>query len=217
MDPRSDESLAAAAADGEPGALDALLERHQARIYRFGKRMCGNVEDARDVLQETLLTMARSIHSFRGASSMSTWLYTIARSFCIKKRRRSKFAPTEIRSLDALATDALEPQDEGLMPDAALAGKEIGDALETAIGLLDPDQREVLILRDIEGLTTPEVAKILGITVAAAKSRLHRARARLREHLGDHPEDEQRPQASEPGCGQPMGSPTPRLARNGVK
>ena len=84
---------------GDRQAIEELLARHQAQVYRFGLRMCRNPEDAEDVLQETLLAMARGVRDFRGASSISTWLYTIARSFCIKKRRTSKFAPKAPRSL----------------------------------------------------------------------------------------------------------------------
>src|SRR6187397_3346990 len=86
---------------GDRQALEALLERHQAQVYRFGMKMCRDPEDAADVLQDTLFAMARGVRDFRGASSLSTWLYTIARSFCIKKRRRSKFAPAAERSLDS--------------------------------------------------------------------------------------------------------------------
>lgn len=100
----SDDHLLAAARAGDPHALETLLQRHQAQVYRFGMRMCRDPEDAKDVLQETLLSMARSVRDFRGASSLSTWLYAIARSFCIKKRRRSKFAPNEERSLDSDVT-----------------------------------------------------------------------------------------------------------------
>src|SRR5258708_3072788 len=95
----TDQQLLELSRAGDGKALEALLERHQAQIYRFGMKMCRDPEDAKDVLQDTLLAMARGVRDFRGASSISTWLYTIARSFCIKKRRKSKFAPEE-RSLD---------------------------------------------------------------------------------------------------------------------
>src|SRR5512137_2526034 len=100
MEPTDQELLDAARA-GDRRALESLLGRHQPRVYRFGLRMCRDPEDAKDVLQETLLAVARGVKDFRGASSVSTWLYTIARSFCIKKRRRSKFAPEHEESLDA--------------------------------------------------------------------------------------------------------------------
>jgi RNA polymerase sigma-70 factor (ECF subfamily) len=180
----SDDHLLAAARAGDRRALETLLERHQAQVYRFGVRMCRDPEDAKDVLQDTLLAMARGVRDFRGASSISTWLYTIARSFCIKKRRRSKFAPDEERSLGgALAAEAKHPADPGRSPDEALAGKQVATALEQAIGALEPMYREVLLLRDAEGLTAPEVAEILGLTPQAVKSRLHRARLSVRERV----------------------------------
>ena len=169
--------LLEAAREGDAGALESLLRRHQDRIYRFGMKMCGHPEDAEDVLQETLLAAARSLREFRGGSSLSTWLYTIARSFCIKKRRKSKFAPAQEESLE------LEPADPGVPLDEAAAGLEIRTALEQAIAALDSGQREVLVLRDVEGLKATEVAEVLGIGVAAVKSRLHRARLRVREQL----------------------------------
>jgi RNA polymerase sigma-70 factor (ECF subfamily) len=183
-DTPSDERLLADARAGDKQALETLLERHQAQVYRFGMKMCRDPEDAKDVLQETLLAMARSVRDFRGASSISTWLYTIARSFCIKKRKRSKFAPQEERSLDtdavAEATPLAAASDQ---PDEALAGREVERALEEAIAGLDPMYREVLLLRDAEGLTAPEVAEVLGLTVQAVKSRLHRARLSVRERV----------------------------------
>jgi RNA polymerase sigma-70 factor (ECF subfamily) len=89
----SDERLLADARAGDRQALEMLLERHQAQVYRFGMKMCRDPEDAKDVLQDTLLAMARSVRDFRGASSISTWLYRIARSFCIKKRVRASLHP----------------------------------------------------------------------------------------------------------------------------
>ena len=180
----SDERLLAAARAGDKEALEILLERHQEQVYRFGMKMCRDPEDARDVLQDTLLAMARSVRDFRGASSLSTWLYTIARSFCIKKRRRSKFAPEEEHSLDSdVAGEARSLAAPGESPDEALAGRQVEAALEQAIAALDPMYREVLLLRDVEGLTAPEVAEVLGVSVQAVKSRLHRARLSVRESV----------------------------------
>ena len=182
MEERSDAGLLEAARRGDAKSLETLLERHQEQVYRFGMKMCRDPEDAQDVLQDTLLAMARSVRDFRGASSLSTWLYSIARSFCIKKRRRSKFAPESERSIDTdAASEASGLPDPGRSPDEALAGKEIREALEEAIGALEPMYREVLLLRDVEGLSAPEVAEVLGIGVPAVKSRLHRARLSVRE------------------------------------
>jgi RNA polymerase sigma-70 factor (ECF subfamily) len=181
MTEMSDDSLVDAARGGDKQALEALLLRYQARVYGFGMKMCGDPSDAEDVLQETLFAMARGVRDFRGASSLSTWLYTIARSFCIKKRRRSRFAPAEQQSLDdVLADEKVQVADSRPSPEDDLAGRQVERVLARAIAGLDPKYREVLVLRDIEGLTAPEVAEVLGIRVEAVKSRLHRARLAVR-------------------------------------
>lgn len=180
----SDRLLLERARAGDGAALDALLQKYQGGVYRFGLKMCRDPEDAKDVLQETLLSMARGIRDFRGASSISTWLYTIARSFCIKQRRRSKFAPAEERSLDTeLVSEGKQLPDPAQSPDEALANRQIERSLEQAIRSLEPMYREVLLLRDVEGLTAPEVAEVLGVTVEAVKSRLHRARLAVRAEV----------------------------------
>ena len=180
----SDADLLQAARDGDTESLEALITRYQPRVLRFGTRMCGDREDAQDVVQETLLTMARSVRDFRGESSVSTWLYTIARSFCIKKRRRSKFAPAHPISLDAPEGEQFQGlTDLGPSPERVAYGREIGAALDASFRALDPGQREVLLLRDVEGLSAPEVGTVLGLSVDAVKSRLHRARLAVREHV----------------------------------
>jgi len=180
----SDEDLLVAARKGDAESLEALITRYQPRVLRFGTRMCGDREDAQDVVQETLLTMARSLRDFRGESSVSTWLYTIARSFCIKKRRRGKFAPAHPISLDAPEGEHLQGlPDLGPSPERAAYGREIGAALDASIAGLDPGQREVLLLRDVEGLSAPEVGTVLGLSIDAVKSRLHRARLAVRQHV----------------------------------
>jgi RNA polymerase sigma-70 factor, ECF subfamily len=187
MTEASDDQLLAALRRGEEAALDTLLRRYQSRVYRFGMKMCGDPEDAKDVLQETLFAMARGVRDFRGASSLSTWLYSIARSFCIKKRRRSKFAPSESQSLDTVsAADGTQLADSQPGPEEDLARRQIETALAHAIASLEPSSREVLVLRDIEGLTAPQVAEVLGVTVDAVKSRLHRARLAVRAAVGRH-------------------------------
>jgi RNA polymerase sigma-70 factor (ECF subfamily) len=180
----TDGELLVAARQGDAAALEALLLRYQPHLYRFGLRMCGNEEDAGDVAQESLISMARSVRDFRGESSVSSWLYTIARRFCIKKRRRGKFAPAREESLDAPGIDAAQRlADPAPSPEQTATTQEIQRALTRAIDGLEPAQREVLVLRDVEGLSAPEVAKVLGLSVDAVKSRLHRARVAVREAL----------------------------------
>lgn len=180
--PSTDEpELLAAARRGDRTALTELLSRHQQRVFGFGVKMCGDAEDARDVAQETLMTMARTVRDFRGEASLSTWLYTVARSFCIKKRRRTKGAPAVHEPLDA-ATQARDTEPSPT-PEQMLLGREARETVAAALDRLEPEAREVIVLRDIEGLTATEVAEVTGLTVAAVKSRLHRARAALREQL----------------------------------
>ena len=177
---RSDEALLAAARQGDRPALEALLERYQARIYRYGLRMCGDPEDAKDVLQETMLAMARRVGGLQAAGALPTWLYTVARSFCIK-RRRGQRAPGH--SLDDAGAGDLQLADSARGPEERVAGRQIEAALAAAIADLNPAQRDVLLLRDVEGLSAPQVAEVLGIRVEAVKSRLHRARVALRDRL----------------------------------
>jgi RNA polymerase sigma-70 factor (ECF subfamily) len=181
---RSDDELLTAARAGDRSALEALLVRYQPTVYGFGMKMCRDPEDAKDILQDTLLAMARSVRDFRGASSLSTWLYSIARSFCIKKRRHGRSVAAEPLSSPAGGeADAAKVAHPGRGPEEEIGSREIEAALAQAMAGLAPPYREVLVLRDIEGLRAPEVAEILGLTTEAVKSRLHRARLALRHSL----------------------------------
>jgi RNA polymerase sigma-70 factor, ECF subfamily len=164
---------------GDEVALESLLKAVQPQIYRFSVQMCRQTEDAEDVLQDSMMALARSVRDFRGASSFSTWLYTVTRSFCIKKRRKRVNAPLREEPLheqEGLASSAPSPQEQ---LESAEAWRQVKSAIET----LEPKYREVLILRDVEGLRAAEVSEVVGITVSAVKSRLHRARADLRATL----------------------------------
>ncbi len=194
MDP-ADAELIEALHRGDERALGTLLARHAPGIYRFGLKMCRDPEDARDVVQDTLLAAARGIREFRGASSLSTWLYAVARSFCIKKRRGGGPRGDAVVSLDDAPLAAHATSTE-VPPDEAAAGRELGVALERAIASLEPVYREVLLLRDVEGLSAAEVAEVLGVTVLAVKSRLHRARVAVRAKLEPLFEEAAAPAAS---------------------
>ena len=181
---RSDQELLSAARTGDREALEALLLRYQPKVYGFGMRMCRNPEDAEDVLQDTLFAMARTVRDFRGASSLSTWLYSIARSFCVKRRRRGRSVSAVALSIDtnsqAAAAQLAHP---GPGPEQHLENRELEAVLARAIAGLAPPYREVLVLRDIEGLSASEVAEVIGSTVDTVKSRLHRARLAVRNAL----------------------------------
>jgi RNA polymerase sigma-70 factor (ECF subfamily) len=177
----TESALLAAARKGDRAALTKLLERHQQKVFGFGVKMCGDAEDAKDIAQDTLMTMARTVRDFRGEASLSTWLYTVARSFCIKKRRRSKGAPAFHEPLDQVTRESASQP--AMTPEQALLGREARETVASALDALDPQAREVVVLRDVEGLTAAEVAEVTGVSVAAVKSRLHRARTALREQL----------------------------------
>ncbi len=176
--------------------MDEVLARHEKQVFRFGLRMCGSEEDARDVLQETLIAAFRGLPEFRGEADLSTWLYQIARSFCIKARRRQVGEPAETVPLDA--PEAQSVQGEAPVADAQVHAREIGDVLQAAILSLPISHREVIVLKDVEGLSAEEVARVLHEDVAAVKSRLHRARAGLRQAVVTLLEPEGWAQATEP-------------------
>lgn len=196
-----DRKLLQLAQKGDPRAMDTLLAQHEKQVYRFGLRMCGSEDAAKEVLQQTLLTAFRSLPEFRGDAELSTWLYQIARSFCGKTRRKRVDEPATLEPLEnpearGVASEAASPED-------AAHARQVGQLLEAAILGLAPPQREVLILRDVEGLSAEEAAKVLGITVANLKTRLHRARAELRRRVVNliEPEsDEHNPDAGGPEC-----------------
>jgi len=196
----TEDDLLSAAKNGDSEALHALVERYSPRIYRFGMKMCRDEEDARDVVQDTLLAVTKNVKDFRGQSSLSTWLYTIARSFCIKRRRKNVGEPKVLESLHDLRAEGTPALVDHRAPDERAAQSELDRALEEAIDGLDPMYREVLVLRDVEGLTAPEVARVLELSVEAVKSRLHRARAAIRERIAPllAPEPEAAPGAACP-------------------
>jgi len=177
-----DDELLEKARHGDAAALDALLARHERQIFRFGLRMCGSEDDAREVLQETLLAAFKNLPGFRGEADLSTWLYQLARSFCIKARRRRVGEPATHDALEGEAASAL-PSDAPA-PDVQAHARELGALLQAAMLALPESHREVVILKDVEGLSAEEVAKVLGEEVSAVKSRLHRARMQLRQNLG---------------------------------
>jgi RNA polymerase sigma-70 factor (ECF subfamily) len=184
MEQTEEADLIERARQGDRRALDALLARLEPSVYKFGVKLCRDDEAAREVLQETLLAAVRHLPTFRGDSSLSTWLYTVARSVCIKQRRRSKFAPAALEPLEA-ASDATASAtgDRPERPDDSFERAELGHGLQDAIAALEPMYREVLVLRDVEGLSADEVAEALNLSVEAVKSRLHRARTRVRAAL----------------------------------
>src|SRR5260370_2123809 len=178
---RTDKQLLEHAQGGDSRAIDELLAKHERQLFRYGLRMCGNEEDARDVLQETLLAAFQNVKRFRGDAQLSTWLYQIARNFCLRSRRRTLGEPERVEPLEKPEAAAV-PSDQA-QPDAQAHAREIGKLLQSAILTLSEPYREVLVLRDVEGLSAEDAARVIGIELGALKSRLHRARMDLREKL----------------------------------
>ena len=177
----TEDDLLARARKGDRAALGQMLERHQRQIWRFGMKLCRDEADAQDVTQETLLAAARNLSDFRGESSLSTWLFTLARSFCVKQRRKSVHAPAALESLEG--DEVMQQPAPGPTPEEATGSAQLQRALEEAIAALTPTYREVFVLRDVEGLSAAETAKVLELSVEAVKSRLHRARAAVRDRF----------------------------------
>lgn len=170
-----DPALLAAAKNGDRAALAQLLEELAPLVHRFGLRMCRHEADAEDVLQDTLLSIADHLNEFEGRASLTSWVFLLARTACARRRRGLKNRPHLPE--EAAADRASHERDS---PEAAAGRGELRAQLERALAALSDEQREVLLLRDMEGLSAIEVADALALSVEAVKSRLHRARASLR-------------------------------------
>lgn len=173
---------------GEPNAFDELVGMYGDGIYGFGMRMCGEREDAKDVLQDTLLQAYRSLKDLKHPEALKSWLYRVAANACLMKRRRGKFEPKQELSLDDLKPDRddvgrTEIPDAGALPDEELSREEVRGRVRDAIGELPAHYRIVLVLRDMEHFSTAEVSRMLELPVSTVKMRLHRARLMLRERL----------------------------------
>ena len=190
-----DKALVEAIQAGERDLFPELVKRYERALYSFGIRMCGDATDAEDLVQDTLLNVFKYLKSFRRETKFKNWLYRIAASVCIKKRRRSKFAPDRELSLDQfLPSDEADVElDTPRWADAPLEqvlNEELEQQLQKGILELPEKYRSVLVLRDIEGFSTEETAQILDLTPSNVKVRLHRARLFLRDHLKDYFKDD---------------------------
>ncbi len=171
------ESVVERAKKGDRAALEEVLAEIAPQVHRFGLRMCKNGHDADDVLQETLLAVTKHLGDFEGRSSLSSWVFTLARTACARRRRGLKNRPPESEE------GRPEAPDPAPSPEVRAADQELRDAINVALSALPEEHREVILLRDVEGLSAPEAAEALEISVDALKSRLHRAREGLRRAL----------------------------------
>lgn len=165
--------------------------RAQEAAYRFSLLVCGHPEDAEDVMQDALLKTYRYVSRIEEPEAFRTWLFTTVRNACLMKRRRHAGEPAHLVSLDAPVTTedgrtaTVEIADEARPADQRLVDQWLDRRLRDALGALPAGYRVIVVLREVEGLSTREVAMVTGISEANVKTRLHRARMMLRRHLED--------------------------------
>ncbi len=179
-------SLVEALKRGDPEACACMIKQYAPRVYAIAIRMLNDPDDAEEVLQETFISACKNIQKFEERSALGTWLHRIATNAALMHLRKRKHR--EVSLDEPIETQGgedvyREVQDWTFSPDDHAMNSEIRDILEKAIAELPETLRTVFILREIEGYSTEETAQILGISVSAAKVRLHRARLRLRQLL----------------------------------
>jgi len=190
-DPARDEyqSLVRSAAAGDADALNRLLMRAQEVAWRFSTTVCGHAGDAEDAMQEALIKTYRYVGQIREPAAFRPWLYRTVRNACLMGRRKKVGEPARLQSLD----EVLPGQDDLTRPEAPDPGKDpeqladntrLRRRLRTALARLPGPYRAVVFLREMEGLSTREVAHVLGISEDNVKTRLHRARLQLQADLG---------------------------------
>jgi RNA polymerase sigma-70 factor (ECF subfamily) len=177
------------AAAGNRPAMERLLMRAQEAAYRFSLLVCGHSEDAEDVMQDALLKTYQYVNRIDQPDAFRTWLYTTVRNACLMKRRRRAGEPARFVSLehgidrpDGTAAP-IDVADRARPVDEQLIAEGMDRRLRDALGTLPPEYRMIVVMREMEGLSTREVAAVTGYSEANVKTRLHRARLMLRRHL----------------------------------
>ncbi|MBN1638841.1 MAG: sigma-70 family RNA polymerase sigma factor [Ignavibacteriales bacterium] len=179
----TEEELIKLSQSGDRKALSELVKKYEKTVYNFAFKICRDKERAEHTMQETFLSMVKSIGQFEGKSKLSTWLYTVITNHCLMAARTGK--KHEWNSLDD-EIDIFEEKNISswnVDPEKVFEDNELKEQLDKAISKLPTDYRIVFLLRDVEGLSTAETGEIANLSVPAVKSRLHRARIFLREEL----------------------------------
>lgn len=182
----TDQELVAAAQQGDQAAFGALVEKYQAMAYSLALRMLGDSEDAADAVQEAFLNAWRALGSFQGQSAFSTWLYRLTSNACIDFLRRAKrraAVSMTVSDEDEDAPHETDIPDERWSPERELERSETHRAIQAGLAALSPEHRQVLVLRELEGLSYQEIAQALGLEEGTVKSRIARARLALRDFL----------------------------------
>lgn len=170
----SDEELATRAANGDAAAFDALVRAHTDRMYRVALRVCGDPADAEDIVQDAWIAAWRALPRFRAEARVSTWLYRVVTNTALAHLRRRR---------TAVSLDGVDVADTRPTPEGTMLLHERAATVHRAIASLEPTQRVPLVLRELEGLSYPEVAEVLGVEVSVLHRRLHRARVALMAKL----------------------------------
>jgi RNA polymerase sigma-70 factor (ECF subfamily) len=181
-----DAELVTLSQGGETRAFDELVRRYRDKVYRLSYKILRHEDDAAEALQDAFLSAFRGIRNFKSESTFSTWLYRIATNASLmkyRKRRDGMVSLDQPQSRDSESGEAMQLPDWSTQPLDELLDSELDTVLREGVDLLPEDDREVFVKRDIVGLSNQEVAEELGLTVAAVKSRLHRARMKLRDRL----------------------------------
>ena len=178
----SDEELVEEFQRGDPHAFDVLVQRWERKIQGAIYRIMGPEEDARDLSQETLLKAYRALGTFKKEARFSSWLYQIALNVCRDRMRRRKSRPSV--SLDELMEGGeLAPQGRGPNPHELIEADDLSRAVAAAVDSLPPEQREVIVLKEYQGLTFLEIAQALDVPISTVKTRLYRGLGQLRQRL----------------------------------
>lgn len=173
------------AKSGDRQALAQLVKNNEQTVYNFSFKICRDRNRAEHTMQETFLSMIKSLHQFDGNSKISTWLYRIVSNHCLMLARKDKSKKfVSIDDDDELYEDKYTA-DWSNIPNQNIENTELKKILDESIDKLSPEYRIVFLLRDVEGLSTEETAQLTELSVPAVKSRLHRARAFLRKELNE--------------------------------
>ena len=172
---------------GDANAFETLVLEYEKNVYNIALRMTGNSEDAADMTQEAFIKAYNSLQSFRGDSKFSVWLYRIVSNVCLDFLRSKNRRPTVSLSVedDDGEDTQLDVADESQSPELLLDRKLTRDSVRRGLDSLPPDYRQILLLREIQGLSYDEIAQALSLEVGTVKSRLFRARKRLCTFLID--------------------------------
>jgi RNA polymerase sigma-70 factor, ECF subfamily len=173
----SDVDLVSKATNGDGRALEALVERHAPRVQRLAIQVVGDLEEARDAAQESLVKLCTRLRQFRGDAQFATWLHRLVVNTC-----RDRLARQRVRQTEQLEAEE-RPAGEDSDPTRAAVLAEARRDLAEALSRLSANQRLAVVLRDVGGLTYEEIARVARMPVGTAKCYVHRARARLRARL----------------------------------